>query len=166
MMVAKLRVFNLKMNNALLFIAGVSLVTSMLLVVFNGIIRTFTDPYSGIIEAVSWMAAITTAFSLGSAQISKAHVFIDMVTNKFPLVLQRIVGALITLIGIAFFTMLGIQLIQYGLNLQESGVLSSTLRIPYYPVVMALSLGFLGLITTLVIELLEILSGKERNNES
>lgn len=165
-MIAKFRMINLKLNNILLSIAGFALVLSMLLVVFNGIIRTFMDPYSGIIETVSWLAAITTAFSLGSAQISKTHVYIDMLTNKFSPIIQRIVGTLVTLAGIAFFTLLFVQLIQFGLSLQESGVVSNTLRIPYYPVVIAMSIGFLGLIVTLVVELVEILSGKEMQNES
>lgn len=160
-MLSKLRDINLIINNILLYFAGVALVVSMILVVFNGIIRTFTDPFSGVIEVVSWLAAITTAFSLGSAQISKTHVYIDLLFNKFNFVVKKIVGVFTTILGMLFFILLLFHLLKYGMGLKESGVLSNTLRIPYYPFVITMSIGFVGLIFTLLIELIEILFGKE-----
>ncbi|MBM4760961.1 TRAP transporter small permease [Bacillus sp. B15-48] len=165
-MVTILKAINLKLNNVMLSLAGTSLVVSMLLVVFNGTIRTFTNPYSGIIETVSWLAAITTAFSLGSAQISKTHVYIDLLFNKFNALFKKIIGVIVTVLALAFFILLMTQLIQYGISLKDQGVLSSTLRIPYYPFIIVTAVGIFGLIFTLFVELIEILFGKEKDDES
>lgn len=152
----KTKQINILFNNILLTVAGFTLVSSMLLIVFNGIIRIFSTPFGAVIEVVSWGAAIATAFSLGSTQISKGHVYIDLLFKKFPKLLQQIISAILIIVSIVFFTTVIYQLFLYGLTLKESGTMSTTLGFKFYPLVMIVSFGFIGLLTTLILEFLEV----------
>lgn len=155
--------WNKGFNNAMLALAGVILVFSMLLIVVNGAIRTFTVPFGATIEVVSWCAAIVTVFSLGATQISKGHVSIDLLTNKFPKIVQRILDIIFTIISILFFSLAAYQMYKYGMSLK--GTLSSTLRIEYWPLLMVVAFGFISLITTLLINLLYLVTGMEEEEE-
>ena len=123
----------------------------------------FTVPFGATVEVVSWCAAIITVFSLGATQISKGHVSIDLLTNKFPKAVQRGLDIIFTLIAIAFFSLAAYQLYQYGIGLK--GSLSSTLRIEYWPILLVVAFGFVSLITTLLINLLYLVLGMEEEEE-
>lgn len=147
---------NLIFNNVLLMVAGITLVSAMFLIVFNGIIRVFSTPFGAVIEVVSWCAAIATSFSLGSTQITKNHVYIDLLFNKFSAIVQRVISAILITVSISFFAIVIYQLFLYGLTLKANGTMSETLALKFYPLIIAVSFGFIGLLLTLVIELLEV----------
>lgn len=161
--IRKLYSWNKMFNNVMLTMAGLLLVCAMLLIVINGFIRVFTVPFGATVEAVSWGAAIITVFSLGATQISKGHVSIDLLTSKFPKIIQRILDIIFTIISIAFFSLVAYQVYQYGLGLR--GSLSSTSRIEYWGLVIVVAFGFISLITTLLINLLYVLAGMEEEKE-
>lgn len=155
--------WNKLFNNTMLTIAGVILICSMLLIVINGFVRIFTVPFGATVEVVSWCAAIVTVFSLGATQISKGHVSIDIITNKFPKIVQRVLDIIFTIIAIAFFSLVSYQMYLYGMSLK--GTLSSTLRIEYWPLLIVVAFGFISLITTLLINLLYLVTGMEEEEE-
>ena len=155
--------WNKVFNNAMLTMAGVLLVSSMLLIVINGFIRVFTVPFGATVEVVSWGAAIITVFSLGATQISKGHVSIDLITNKFPKIVQRVLDIIFTILSIAFFSVAAYQMYKYGVSLR--GSLSSTLRMEYWGLVIVVAFGFISLITTLLINLLYLVTGMEEEEE-
>ncbi|WP_102346651.1 TRAP transporter small permease [Bacillus sp. Marseille-P3661] len=145
----------------LAFISGACITAMILLIVGNSIVRVFADPFSGTAEVVGWLAAISLTFSLGYTQIVKGHVDIDLLVNRFNPVIQKIIQAVIYALSIIFFTILGWQLIIYANSLIANGTLSTTLRIPFYPLVYLVAVGFIGLTLTLVIDLIKLLKGGE-----
>lgn len=163
--IAMLKNINTTFNKILFSFAGVSLVLSMCLIVGNGVIRMYAKPFGATVEVVSWCAAIATAFSLGSTQIAKGNVSIDIFTNKLPLPIQKVIEFILYLISSLFFGVVALQLIRYALSLKESGTLSETLSLPIYPIIMIISLGFISLIFTLVIQTIELLFKKEGKAE-
>src|SRR5690625_5443161 len=98
------------------------------LIVFNAIKRLFSDPFSGTVEVVGWLAAITSTFSLGYAQLHKAHVYIDLLFEKFPEMLQKIVYTIMVAGSVIFFTLVVYYLFQHGLLMKRNGTLSETLQ--------------------------------------
>ena len=148
--------WNKVFNNTMLTVAGVILVCSMMLIVINGFIRIFTVPFGATVEVVG-------LFSLWSTQISKGHVSIDLLVEKFPKSVQRILDSIFTLMAIAFFSLAAYQLYKYGVSLK--GSLSSTLRIEYWPLLIVVAFGFISLITTLIINLLYLITGMEEEEE-
>ncbi|WP_408010138.1 TRAP transporter small permease [Pseudalkalibacillus sp. A8] len=148
-----------RINQGSAVLAGTTLLIMILLVVFNSIKRLFSDPIAGTVELVSWLGAVTTIFSLGYAQLHKGHVFIDLLYKKFPETIQHILHTFMNLASIAFFSVAGWQIALYGINLMENGVVSPTMRISFYPIVIFCSLGFLGLLLALVKETILIWRG-------
>src|SRR5690625_4286107 len=133
-----------KYNIVVASIAGISLILMMSLIVFNAIIRMFTSPVSGTVEMAGWLAAITGIFALGYAQLYKAHVYIDLLIVKLPVMLYKIIHTFMNLISILFFSLAAWNLTMYGLSLSKQGVLSATLEIPFYPIVLLCTLGLIG----------------------
>lgn len=160
---AKIKRLNQMMDRAFIVIAAVSLISLMMLVVLNGIVRGIYKPFGGTVEVASWLAAITTAFAVGNAQLHRAHVSIDLLFNKFPQAVQKIVHALILILSLLFFVLLTWQLWKYGVQLKASGNLSETLRIPFYPFVLLTAIGFAGMILTCIVQFIEIFSGEDHH---
>lgn len=150
--ISNLNKFISQYNTVVASIAGISLVLMMSLIVFNAIIRLFTSPVPGTVEIVGWLAAITGIFALGYAQLYKAHVYIDLLIIKLPGLLYKIIHTLMNIISIVFFSLAAWNLVMYGLSLSRQGVLSETLEIPFYPIVLLCSLGLLGLLLAIVRE--------------
>lgn len=146
-------------NKVLAAIAGLSIVLMMLLIVANSIIRVFGDPFSGTTEVVGWLSAISTSFALGYTQIQRGHVDIDLLVEKFPPVVQRLFQSIIYLISICFFLILGWQIVLYGNSLMQSGILSGTLKLIFYPFVYMVAIGFLGLTLALLLDLIKNIKG-------
>ncbi|WP_240375962.1 TRAP transporter small permease [Bacillus piscicola] len=148
-----------KSNQSLAVLAGIALISMMLLVVFNSIKRIFSDPIAGTVEMVSWLGAITTIFSLGYAQLHKGHVFIDLLFKKLPKLLQHVLHTFMNALSIIFFSIAAWQITIYGIDLMNNGVVSQTMRVPFYPIVMFCSLGFLSLLLALIKETILIWKG-------
>lgn len=144
------------LNRGLAFIAGLFLICMMLLVVFNSLKRLFSDPIAGTVELVSWLGAMTAIFSLGYAQLYKGHVFIDLLIVKFPSGLQKLTHSLVNVISILFFIMAGWQMTIYGIDLKQNGIVSETMQVAFYPLVILCSLGFFSLVLSLVKETIEV----------
>jgi len=161
----KIKILNLKFNQIMFVIAGICLVAAVGLVVLNGILRRFSVPISGTSEIVGWLAAIVTAFSLGISQIERVHVDIDLLFNRFNTGIRKGITVFCSLLSIGFFLLLVVQFVVYALSLHASNTLSTTLRIPYYPIILISAVGIFGMVTTLLIQLLESLIRKEDAGE-
>lgn len=145
-------------NQVLLYIAGISLTVSMLLIVLNGFSRIVYVPFGGMVELVGWFAAITTTFSLGSAQLNRSNASFDLLTDKFSPRWKKITNFGTMFISFSFFIILAWQMLRYGFNTRLQGVLSVTLHVPFYPLILLTVFGFLGLILTLIIQAIESFS--------
>lgn len=149
------------LNGFLAAMAGCSLFGMMLLVVGNSISRVFYVPFVGTAEVVGWLAALTAAFSLGFTQRHKGHVEVDLLVNNFPPKIRAVIESIITLFSTVFFIFIAYQLITFGLDLQQNGRVSETLVLVYYPFVLSIALGFLGLILALGVD---FFSGLRKGN--
>ncbi|WP_134700620.1 TRAP transporter small permease [Ammoniphilus sp. YIM 78166] len=153
---------NRRFNQGLAVIAGISLMMMMLLIVSNAVIRVFANPFAGTVEVVGWLMAITTSFAVGYTQLNRGHVDIDLLTSRFSPMVQRGLQAIVQLVSLLFFLVVGWQVIQYGLSLMQNGTLSQTLGVIFYPYVFLVSLGFFGTSFTLAIQLYETWTGGEK----
>jgi TRAP-type C4-dicarboxylate transport system permease small subunit len=153
--VEKLAKFDMYLNNFLAIMAGISLFSMMLLIVGNSIVRKFYVPFIGTVEVVGWLAALTTAFAVGHTQRHKGHVVLDLLMEKCPVKMQAVVNIIVSFVNISFFAIVFYYLFLYSLNLKQSGLVSETLVIAYYPFVTMLSIGFFGLLFALVVDLIK-----------
>ena len=107
----------------------------------------------GTFELMGFFGALVTAFALGYTQMHKAHISVDILVNRFPKKVQRILNALNCIICSGFFAIAGWQISKLANTMRVTGEVTETLRIIYYPFVYGVALGCFLLALALVVEL-------------
>lgn len=134
---------------------GVSLLALTLLATMNVALRIFRVPVSGTYEVVSFLGAIVTAGALGYTQKRKDHIVVDILSEKFPAPVKRVLDRVSYVLILVFFSIVSWQTFVYGKRLMRTGELSETLKIAYYPFVFLVSAGFAVLALTVLLDLVE-----------
>src|SRR5512139_2255085 len=134
---------------------GVALVALTLLATANVGLRIVRAPVSGTYEIVSFLGAIVTAGALGYTQKRKDHIVVDILSDRFPAPVKRALDGASHAVTLVLFSIVSWQTFAWGRRLMESGELSETLKVPFYPFVFLVSAGFAALALTLLLDLLE-----------
>ena len=134
---------------------GVSLLALTLLATMNVALRIFQVPVSGTYEIVSFLGAIVTAGALGYTQKRKDHIVVDILSEKFPSPVKRVLDRISCILVLVFFSIVSWQTFVYAKRLMRTGELSETLKIAYYPFVVLVGIGFAVLSLTSFLDLIE-----------
>ena len=138
------------------WVAGLGVVVMLLLTTADVIgIKIFRSPIPGAIEIVAFLGVVITAFSIAYTQAQHGHIQVEFFVLRLPKRVKAGVNALVTLMGIALFFLLSWQSFEYGLTLQNSGEVSMTSRIPFYPFVYAIAFCCIPVCLVLLVELLK-----------
>jgi TRAP-type C4-dicarboxylate transport system permease small subunit len=145
---------NQLLNKWLLVAGGVAVLALMALATGNVLMRILGVPFRGAYELVSFLGAVVTAFALGYTQKRKFNIVVDILSDRFPESVKRLLDGIGYLIGLLFFAVVAWVLVQWGLKIAASGEVSETLKIVYYPFVFCVALGFAMLSLTLAIDVI------------
>ncbi|HEX8042072.1 TRAP transporter small permease [Candidatus Deferrimicrobium sp.] len=140
---------------------GVSLLALTLLATMNVMLRIFQVPMGGTYEIVSFLGAIVTAGALGYTQKRKNHIVVDILSEKFPASVKRVLDQVSYVLILVFFSIVSWQTFVYGKRLMLTRETSETLKIAYYPFVFLVSLGFAVLALTILLDLVETVWTRE-----
>jgi len=151
------------LRKLLMIAGGVALLALTLLATLNVALRIFRVPVSGTYEVVSFLGAIVTAGALGYTQKRKDHIVVDILSEKFPAPVKRVLDGVSYTILLVLFSIVSWQTFVYGKRLWETGELSETLKIAYHPFVFLTALGFAALALTLFLDLVETLWMKKED---
>jgi len=143
------------LRRVLMIAGGVALLSLTLLATMNVALRIFRVPVSGTYEVVSFLGAIVTAGALGYTQKRKDHIVVDILSDKFPAPVKRVLDRVSYALILVFFSIVSWQTFVYGKRLLVTREMSETLRIAYYPFVFIVSLGFAVLALTVLLDLVE-----------
>lgn len=143
-----------------LWIAGAFMVAMILMTCANILSRLIWVPIKGTFELMGFFGASATAFALGYTQIEKAHISVDILVNRFSEKTQSILNGINYLISMMFFGIAGWQIARWAETIRETGEVTETLRIIYYPFTYAVALGCSLMALILLIDLLKIFSAK------
>jgi TRAP-type C4-dicarboxylate transport system permease small subunit len=124
----------------------------MALATGNVLLRIFGMPFRGAYELVSFLGAVVTAFALGYTQRRKFNIVVDILSDKFPEGIKRVLDGIGYLIGTLFFAVIAWVILQWGLKIAVSGEVSETLKIVYYPFIFCVAFGFAVLALTLALD--------------
>ncbi len=149
------------LRKLLMILGGVALLALTLLATSNVALRIVRVPVSGTYEVVSFLGAIVTAGALGYTQKRKDHIVVDILSDKFPAPVKRALDGANYAITLVLFTIVSWQTFVYGKRLCQTGELSETIKIAYYPFVFLVSLGFAVLALTIFLDLLGTIWPKE-----
>jgi TRAP-type C4-dicarboxylate transport system permease small subunit len=144
------------LNRTLVVFAGIFLAAMILMTCMNIFSRLFFNPIKGTYELMGYFGALVTAFALGYTQIKKAHIAVDVLVNQFPQKVKRILQGLNCLICTVFFSIAGWQIGKLAKNLWQTGEVTETLRIIYYPFTYAVALGCCLLALALLVEFFKL----------
>lgn len=141
-------------------IGGSSLAFIMFLTVADIILRTLRRPIVGTFEIVAFSGAVVIGFSVPYTTWMRGHVYTDFLVLRFSQKMRNMINVSTRCLGIGLFFLIGWNLIRYGMDLRQSGEVSATLTIPFYPV--AYGLGMSCFIQCLVLgcDILKIFGGK------
>ena len=143
------------LRKGLMIAAGVALVALTLLATANVGLRVVHAPVGGTYEIVSFLGAVVTAGALGYTQRRKDHIVVDILSDRFPAPVKRVLDGVSHALTLALFSIVAWRTFAWGRRLMETGELSETLKIAYHPFVFLVSLGFAVLAATIFLDLLE-----------
>ena len=150
------------LDKAFLVLGGVAVLALMALATGNVCFRVFGMPYRGAYELVAFLGALVTAFALGYTQRKKSHIVVDILTETFRPGVKKVLDGISYFIGMVFFALISWVIFRWGIQIAQSGELSETLKVIYYPFIFSVSLGFAFLCLTLIVDFLITLQRKGR----
>jgi TRAP-type C4-dicarboxylate transport system permease small subunit len=153
---------NVFLNKILMIIGSVAVLSLMSIATGNVVLRFFfNSPYRGAYEVVGFLGAIVIAFALGYTQKRKGHIVVDILTERFPKRINRILDAINYFITMIFFAIVSWQIFVWGIKIAKSGEVSETIKIIFHPFVYCVAIGFLVFSLTLLNDFLKSLQTKE-----
>ncbi len=151
------------LNQVLLWIAGFFLIAMIAITGANIIVRLFWLPLRGTFELMGYFGAVVTAFALAYAQSKGSHIAVDIVVLRFSKKTQKILHAVNYLICMFFFGLVTWQVFKYATTLRQTGEVTETLEIIYYPFTYAVALGCFVLAFTFFVSFLKSIFGDQGN---
>jgi TRAP-type C4-dicarboxylate transport system permease small subunit len=123
------------------WLAAASIMGMMLLTTADVILRYFRHPIPGTYEIVGFMGSVAVGFALASTSLQRGHVAVSILFDRLPREMKGLVGLFNALVAAVFFSILTWQLILLASDLKETGEVSMTLEMPFYPFVYGISAG-------------------------
>mgnify|MGYP001583164836 FL=1 len=151
------------LNRILLFLGSVAVLLLMSVATANAFMRLpfLKTTWRGAYETVGFLGAIVIAFALGYTQKRKDHIVVDILTQRFPKQVNRVLDAINYFITTIFFAIVSWQVFVWGMKISKSGEVSETLKIMFHPFIYCVALGFAVFSLALIIDFLKSLKGKE-----
>lgn len=140
-------------------IAGISLITLMLLTIADVVLRGFNKPIVGAYEVVALAGAVAIGFSMPKTALLRGHIYVDSLIATFPRVARNIFNIATRLLVILLLVLIGWNLFKYGTDLQRSGEVSLTLQLPFYPVAYGIGICCFVQCLVMVCDLIKIQGG-------
>jgi TRAP-type C4-dicarboxylate transport system permease small subunit len=154
---------NVFLNKILMVLGSVAVLLLMAIATTNAFLRIplIKSTWRGAYETVGFLGAIVIAFALGYTQKRKDHIVVDILTEKFPKRINRVLDGVNYFITTIFFAIVSWQVFVWGMKISKSGEVSETLKIVFHPFIYSVAFGFAVFSLTLIIDFLKNLKSKE-----
>jgi len=123
-----------RVSQILNYIGGAALTFMMCLTVADVILRAGGHPILGTYELVSLTLAIVIGFTIPKVSLDRGHVYMEILLEKLSQRDKAIMNTFTRLLGVFLFAIVGYNLILIGIEYHASGEVSSTLKLPFYPI--------------------------------
>jgi TRAP-type C4-dicarboxylate transport system permease small subunit len=157
-----------RLSKYLYYIAGGAIVLMMLLTCADVFLRLVVtlyakygwsilagiQPIPGTYELVCFLGALAAAFAMAHTTFESGHVAVSLIvrllSEKLQAGFQIVTGSL----GFLLFALIAWHSVGYARELAESGEVSMTLQLPYYPFVYGLSFASLAVCLVLALNVI------------
>jgi TRAP-type C4-dicarboxylate transport system permease small subunit len=138
-----------RLVKVLAIIAGLSLLTMVLVTCVDVVLRKLGRPLPGAYDMVKIAAGLTIACGLPYTTAVKGHVAVEYFFHKLGRRGRMVADTLMRLLIMALFSLFAWQLVHYGAGLGKRGEVSMTLQLPVFwvPYVMAFACAVVVLVT-------------------
>jgi TRAP-type C4-dicarboxylate transport system permease small subunit len=135
-------------NRLLILVAGIALAAMVVLTCANIFMRAVSAPIRGTFELMGFFGALVASLSLGYTQLHRGHIAVDVLIQRFPSRVQKILTSANSAVCALFFGVVAWQVAEKASVLRVTGEVTETLRIAYYPFTYGTALGcaFLALV--------------------
>jgi TRAP-type C4-dicarboxylate transport system permease small subunit len=106
------------------------------------VLRMVWLPIRGTFELMGFFGALVTSFALGYTQMSKGHIAVNVLVDRFSESTRNWLEGINDLVCTVFFAVVAWQIADKAITLGRTGEVTETLRIPYYPFTAGVALGF------------------------
>lgn len=137
-------------------IAGIILMFMIILTMGNIVLRRVWVPIRGTYEIMGFAGAMITALAMGFTQKRREHIHVDILVSRFPRWLKKTIFAVNNVLCTIFFLVAAWFVGRRGMTLLETGEVSETLRMAYYPFAFFVAFGCFLLAAMLFIDLLKL----------
>jgi len=121
-------------KKVLTFIGGTALSLMMFLTMADVIMRASGHPILGTYEMVALMLAIVIGFTIPVVSLDRGHVYMELLLDRLSKKNRALMNTLTRIFCIILFIIIGYNLIMVGNELRTAGEVSSTLKIPFFPI--------------------------------
>jgi TRAP-type C4-dicarboxylate transport system permease small subunit len=121
-------------NKILNVIGGTALTVMMLLTVSDVIMRSLGYPILGAYELVAMLLAVVIGFTIPKVSLDKGHVIMEFILEKLSPTGRALMITFTRLLCIGLFAIIGYNLFLIAREFSISGEVSSTLKIPFFPI--------------------------------
>ena len=119
----------------------------------NMVMRSLGLPVTGTYELMGLGGAMIAALAMGGTQEAGGHIQVTVLDGVLPPKVRCTLQAGAHMLSIAFFSLVAWRLFALSWALKESGELSETLHLPFYPVVVLVGMGFVSLVLNLLFQI-------------
>jgi len=123
-----------KVTKVLNIIGATALSFMMFLTVADVLLRAGGYPILGTYEMVALTLAIVIGFTIPKVSIDHGHVYMEIVLDKLSKRNKAIMITFTRVLCIILFAIIGYNLFLVGNEFRTSGEVSSTLKIPFFPI--------------------------------
>jgi TRAP-type C4-dicarboxylate transport system permease small subunit len=148
-----------KLSSFMAVIAGITLVTVMLMTVLDVILRYFGRPITGIYDIVALGGGIIIGCSMPLAAERRVHVFMEMGLQAYGRTGRQILSLFTRLIIFGISLLVAWNLIRLGIGFRETGEVSLTIKIVYYPIAIGLGICFFIQMLVILVQVVQVFSG-------
>ena len=149
------------LNKWFIWIGGAALLIMMGISCANMLLRPFGVPLKGAYELACFLGALTIAFALGYAQITRSHIAVDVLATGYSKRTKRIMNGISSFLCMIFFVLVAWQVTVFATAIWKRGETSETLRIIFHPFVYLVAICCALLAFVLFIDFLKSLVGEK-----
>jgi TRAP-type C4-dicarboxylate transport system permease small subunit len=155
----KFEKFNRRLSNWCEWIALAGMLLMMVITCIDVVgAKLFLAPLLGSIDIVMLAQTVVISFAAGMALILGRHIQVEFFVNILPQRVQKIIEAIVLLLGLGLFIVIIWRLCVLGHSFQTSGEYSATAYIPYYPFAYGIALASIPVCLVFLLQLLKLLT--------
>jgi len=124
----------LRVSKILSHVGGAALTFMMFLTVADVLMRAVGRPILGTYELVSLSLAIVIGFTIPKVSLDRGHVYMEILLEKLSERDKAIMNTFTRILGFVLFAIIGYNLFLIGNEFRTSGEVSSTLKLPFFPI--------------------------------